>query len=202
MTNAGASRRENFLEGAQDDLVILDWLPWSHTFGANHNFNLVLRNGGSLYIDGGKPAPGMFATSLANLRSVMPTVYFNVPRGFFGEVKFAFYAGAALPQNLWDAIEELAIRTVGRALPMVSAWGSTETSPLATDCHFQAQRSGNIGVPTPGTELKLVPSGDKLEVRVRGPNVTPGHWKAPELTAQAFDMDEDDASTLWIGCAG
>ena len=166
----------------------------------------MLRNGGTLYIDGGKPAPGLFATSLANLRSVMPTVYFNVPRGFdmliaalrgddelrrrfFGEVKFAFYAGAALPQNFWDAMEELSIRTVGRALPMVSAWGSTETSPLATDCHFQAQRSGNIGVPIPGTELKLVPSGDKLEVRVRGPNVTPGYWKAPELTAQAFDAE-------------
>jgi feruloyl-CoA synthase len=104
-------------------------------------------------------------------------------------VKFAFYAGAALPQNLWDALEELSIKTVGRALPMVSAWGSTETSPLATDCHFQAQRSGNIGVPIPGTELKLVPSGDKLEVRVRGPNVTPGYWKAPELTARAFDAD-------------
>ena len=188
------------------DLVILDWLPWSHTFGANHNFNLVLRNGGTLYVDGGKPAPGLFATSLANLRSVRPTVYFNVPRGFdmlitalrgdeglwqkfFSEVKFAFYAGAALPQNLWDALEELSINSVGRALPMVSAWGSTETSPLATDCHFQAQRSGNIGVPIPGTELKLVPSGDKLEVRVRGPNVTPGYWKAPELTAQAFDAE-------------
>jgi feruloyl-CoA synthase len=196
----------SFLENADDDLVILDWLPWSHTFGANHNFNLVLRNGGTLYIDGGKPAPGLFATSLANLRSVMPTVYFNVPRGFdmlisalreddelrrrfFGEVKFAFYAGAALPQNLWDVLEDLSIRTVGRALPMVSAWGSTETSPLATDCHFQAKRSGNIGVPIPGTELKLVPSGDKLEVRVRGPNVTPGYWKAPELTAQAFDAE-------------
>jgi feruloyl-CoA synthase len=196
----------SFLDHARDDLVILDWLPWSHTFGANHNFNLVLRNGGTLYIDGGKPAPGLFATSLANLRSVMPTVYFNVPRGFdmliaalrgddelrrrfFGEVKFAFYAGAALPQNLWDALEDLSIKTVGRALPMVSAWGSTETSPLATDCHFQAERSGNIGVPIPGTELKLVPSGDKLEVRVRGPNVTPGYWKAPELTAQAFDAD-------------
>jgi feruloyl-CoA synthase len=195
----------SFLEQS-GDLVILDWLPWSHTFGANHNFNLVLRNGGTLYVDGGKPAPGLFATSLANLRSVMPTVYFNVPRGFdmliaalrgddalrrrfFGEVKFAFYAGAALPQNLWDALEELSIKTVGRALPMVSAWGSTETSPLATDCHFQARRSGNIGVPIPGTELKLVPSGDKLEVRVRGPNVTPGYWKAPELTAQAFDTE-------------
>lgn len=195
-----------FLESPDTDLLILDWLPWSHTFGANHNFNLVLRNGGSLYIDGGKPAPGLFATSLANLRSVMPTVYFNVPRGFdmliaalrddedlrrrfFGEVKFAFYAGAALPQNLWDALEQLSIKTVGRAMPMVSAWGSTETSPLATDCHLQAQRSGNIGVPIPGTELKLVTSGDKLEVRVRGPNVTPGYWKAPELTAQAFDAD-------------
>jgi feruloyl-CoA synthase len=189
-----------------EDLVTLDWLPWSHTFGANHNFNLVLRNGGTLYIDGGKPAPGLFATSLSNLRSIMPTVYFNVPRGFdmliaalredealrrrfFGEVKFAFYAGAALPQNLWDALEQLSIRTKGRAMPMVSAWGSTETAPLATDCHFQAERSGNIGVPIPGTELKLVPSGDKLEVRVRGPNVTPGYWKAPELTAKAFDEE-------------
>ncbi|MGY3605790.1 MULTISPECIES: feruloyl-CoA synthase [unclassified Bradyrhizobium] len=195
-----------FLDADSDDLVILDWLPWSHTFGANHNFNLVLRNGGTLYIDGGKPAPGLFATSLANLRSVVPTVYFNVPRGFdmliaalqgddalrrkfFGEVKFAFYAGAALPQNLWDALEELSMKTVGRRLPMVSAWGSTETSPLATDCHFLAERSGNIGVPVPGTELKLVASGDKLEVRVRGPNVTPGYWKAPELTAQAFDEE-------------
>src|SRR5215510_1456961 len=153
-----------FLDGVGEDLVILDWLPWSHTFGANHNFNMVLRNGGTLYIDGGKPAPGLFNASLANLRSVVPAVYFNVPRGFdmliaalrnddelrqkfFGGVKFAFYAAAALPQNLWEALEELSIRTVGRKLPMVSAWGSTETSPLATDCHFLAKRSGNIGVP-------------------------------------------------------
>jgi feruloyl-CoA synthase len=195
-----------FLENPQTGLVILDWLPWSHTFGANHNFNLVLRNGGTLYIDGGKPVPALFATSLANLRSVMPTVYFNVARGydmlisalrgddelrrrFFSEVRLAFYAATALPQNLWDAMEELSFKTVGRPLPMVSAWGSTETSPLATDCHFQAERSGNIGVPVPGTELKLVPTGDKLEVRVRGPNVTPGYWKAPELTAKAFDAD-------------
>jgi feruloyl-CoA synthase len=195
-----------FLEYPRTDLVILDWLPWSHTFGANHNFNLVLRNGGTLYIDGGKPAPGLFATSLANLRSIMPTVYFNVPRGFdmliaalrddaglcrrfFTDVKFAFYAGAALPQNLWDALETLSVKTVGRPMPMVSAWGSTETSPLATDCHFQAARSGNIGVPIPGTELKLVPSGDKLEVRVRGPNITPGYWKSPEQTATAFDEE-------------
>src|SRR5258705_8641593 len=123
-----------FLDIARDDLVILDWLPWSHTFGANHNFNLVLRNGGTLYIDGGKPAPGLFSTSLANLRSVMPTVYFNVPRGFdmliaalrgddklrkkfFSGVKFAFYAGAALPHNFWDALEEISIKTVGPGLP-------------------------------------------------------------------------------------
>src|SRR4051794_10691658 len=194
-----------FLDGIED-LVILDWLPWSHTFGANHNFNLVLRNGGTLYIDGGKPAPGLFAASLSNLRSVTPTVYFNVPRGFdmliaalrddevlrrrfFSEVKFVFYAAAPLPQNLWDALVELSFNTVGRAIPMVSAWGATETSPLATDCHFQAERSGNIGVPIPGTELKLVRSGEKLEVRVRGPNVTPGYWKAPELTAKAFDEE-------------
>ncbi|MES2751358.1 MAG: feruloyl-CoA synthase [Pseudomonadota bacterium] len=187
-------------------LVILDWLPWSHTFGANHNFNCVLRNGGTLYIDGGKPAPGLFALSLANLRDVIPTVYFNVPRGFdmliaalrddeelrkrfFTHVKFMFYAGAALPQNLWDALEAMSIATVGHAIPMVSAWGSTETAPTSTDCHFQAQRSGNIGVPIPGTEIKLVPSGDKLEARVRGPNVTPGYWKAPEQTAKAFDAD-------------
>lgn len=188
------------------ELVVLDWLPWSHTFGANHNFNMVLRNGGTLYIDQGKPAPGLFAASLANLKSVVPTVYFNVPRGFdmliaalredealrrkfFEDVRVVFYAAAALPQNAWDALEELSIRTIGRAVPMVSAWGSTETAPLATDCHFLAGRPGNIGVPVPGTELKLVPSGNKLEVRVRGPNVTPGYWKAPALTANAFDEE-------------
>jgi feruloyl-CoA synthase len=104
-------------------------------------------------------------------------------------VRFVFYAAAALPQNVWDALEDLSIKTTGRAVPMVSAWGSTETAPLATDCHFLAGRPGNIGVPVPGTELKLVPSGNKLEVRVRGPNVTPGYWKAPELTAKAFDED-------------
>lgn len=148
----------------------------------------------------------MFAQSLANLRDVIPKVYFNVPRGFdmliaalrededlrkrfFSGVKFMFYAGAALPQNSWEALEALSVATVGYAVPMVSAWGSTETAPLATDCHFRAQRSGNIGVPIPGTELKLVSSGDKLEVRVRGPNVTPGYWKAPEQTKKAFDED-------------
>ncbi|MGD9836347.1 MAG: feruloyl-CoA synthase [Afipia sp.] len=206
LTSNQAAKGQTWPFLSEAGFTTLDWLPWSHTFGANHNFNCVLRNGGTLYIDSGKPAPGLFALSLANLRDVIPTVYFNVPRGydmliaalredddlrrrFFSQVKLLFYAAAALPQNLWDALEALSIATVGHAVPMVSAWGSTETAPLATDCHFQAQRSGNIGVPVPGTEIKLVPTGDKLEARVRGPNVTPGYWKAPELTAKAFDAD-------------
>ena len=206
LTSNQAAKGQTWPFLSEAGFTTLDWLPWSHTFGANHNFNCVLRNGGTLYIDGGKPAPGLFALSLANLRDVIPTVYFNVPRGydmliaalredddlrrrFFSEVRLLFYAAAALPQNLWDALEALSIATVGHAVPMVSAWGATETAPLATDCHFQAQRSGNIGVPVPGTEIKLVPTGDKLEARVRGPNVTPGYWKAPEQTAKAFDAD-------------
>jgi feruloyl-CoA synthase len=189
---------------AQTPPVVVDWLPWNHTFGANHDFNLVLKHGGTLYIDGGKPMPGLFDTSIANLREVAPTLYFNVPRGFdmlvtalradaglrrtfFSRLQLVFYAGAALPQNLWDALIELSLQETGQAVPMVTAWGSTETSPLATDCHWQAPRSGVIGLPIPGTELKLVPSGGKLEIRVRGPNVMPGYLKQPELSAKAFD---------------
>lgn len=186
--------------------VILDWLPWSHTFGANHNFNMVLRNGGTLYIDDGKPAPGLFEKSLANLREIAPTVYFNVPRGFdmlvaalradpslrtpvFSRLQLMFYAGAALPQHLWDALLDLSRNTVGEPITLVSGWGSTETAPLAADCHFPAERAGVIGVPAPGCTLKLVPSGDKTEIRVRGENVTPGYWKLPEVTAAAFDEE-------------
>ncbi len=186
--------------------VIVDWLPWSHTFGGNHNFNLVLRHGGTLYIDGGRPVPGLFETSIGNLKDQPPTLYFNVPRGFellvaalrqdaqlreafFSRLQVAFYAAAALPQHLWDALNEMAIATLGEPVPLVSAWGSTETSPLATDCHFQAPRSGVIGVPIPGTELKLVPNGDKREIRVRGPNIMPGYWRNPELSAKAFDEE-------------
>ncbi len=186
--------------------VIVDWLPWNHTFGGNHNFNMVLRNGGTLYIDGGKAAPGLFDATLANLREISPTIYFNVPRGydflvaalekdealrnrFFARLQVIFYAAAALPQHLWDALLRLSREATGQPLPMVAAWGSTETSPLATDCHFQAERTGVIGVPVPGCELKLVPSGDKLEVRVRGVNVTPGYWRDEKLTAAAFDEE-------------
>jgi len=186
--------------------VIVDWLPWSHTFGGNHNFNLILKSGGTLYIDAGRPLPGLFDQTVANLRDIAPTVYFNVPRGydmlvaalrsdaklrdrFFERLQLIFYAAAALPQNLWDALGELALEATGSTIPMVSAWGSTETAPLATSCHFQAERAGTIGVPVPGCELKLVPSGGKLEVRVRGPNVTPGYWKQPELTRESFDSE-------------
>lgn len=193
--------------------VLLDWLPWNHTFGANHNFNMVLRNGGTLYIDGGRPMPGLFETSIANLREVAPTLYFNVPRGydmlvaalradaalrrhFFSRLQLLFYAAAALPQTSWDALLELSREATGREIPLVSAWGTTETAPLATDCHFQAPRSGNIGVPIAGTELKLVPAGagdgtsaQAYEIRVRGPNITPGYFKRAEQTAKAFDEE-------------
>ena len=186
--------------------VIVDWLPWNHTFGGNHNFNMILRNGGTLYIDAGKAAPGLFERTLDNLRDISATIYFNVPRGydflvsalerdralrdrFFERLQVIFYAAAALPQHLWDSLERLSREAIGAPLPMVAAWGSTETAPLATDCHFQAQRSGVIGLPVPGCELKLVPAGDKLEIRVRGVNVTPGYWRDPDLTRAAFDEE-------------
>ena len=172
--------------------VVVDWLPWSHTFGGNHNFNLVLRNRGTLYIDGGKPAPGRFDATLENLREISPTLYFNVPRGFdmlatalehddplrarfFADLDVVFYAAAALPQSTWERLERAADRA-GRAVAFVSAWGSTETAPLATSVHFPIARAGVIGLPPPGTAIKLAPIGEKLELRVRGPNVTPGTW--------------------------
>jgi feruloyl-CoA synthase len=186
--------------------IVVDWLPWNHTFGGNHNFNLVLRNGGTLYIDGGKPVPGLVETTVRNLSEVAPTMYFNVPRGFdlllpylekdaalrqnfFSELDMLFYAAAALPQNLWERIEQLAAQEKGGRLAMLSAWGSTETSPLATQVHFHIDRAGVIGLPVAGCELKLVPSAGKLEVRVRGEHVTPGYYKRPELTAAAFDEE-------------
>jgi feruloyl-CoA synthase len=187
-------------------LVLLDWLPWNHTFGANHNFNLVLRHAGTLFIDGGRPVPGLIDETVRNLREVSPTIYFNVPAGyaallpflerdealarsFFKQLRLIFYAGAALPQDLWERLEAVSLNATGERVPMTSSWGTTETSPLSTAAHFIIERAGAIGVPVPGVELKLVPSGGKLEVRVRGPNVTPGYWRRPDLTAAAFDED-------------
>src|SRR3954471_19595642 len=185
--------------------VVVDWLPWNHTFGGNHNFNLVLRNGGTLYIDGGKPVPGLVETTVKNLAEISPTMYFNVPRGFelllpylekdaalrdnfFRDLDVLFYAAAALPQNLWDRLIELA-KKEKKAPAMLSAWGSAETSPPATSVHFRMERPGAIGLPVAGCELKLVPAAGKLEVRVRGANVTPGYYKRPDLTAAAFDEE-------------
>lgn len=176
--------------------VVVDWLPWSHTFGANHNFFMVLWHGGTLYIDEGKPAPGAFDTTLRNLREISPTLYFNVPRGFdmlvakleedvalastfFRELDLLFYAAAALSQPTWERLEAISRKTRGSKVTMVSAWGSTETSPLVTQVHFDIDRAGVIGLPAPGCELAFVPSGaGKLEMRVRGPNVSPGYWRA------------------------
>jgi feruloyl-CoA synthase len=186
--------------------TIVDWLPWNHTFGGNFCFNMMLRNGGTLYIDGGKPAPGLIETTARNLREVSPTMYFNVPRGFdllmpmleqdeglrrsfFRDLDMVFYAGAALPQNLWERLEQLALREKGGELSMVSSWGSTETAPSAAAVHYPIERAGVIGLPNPGCELKLVPAAGKLEVRVRGPNVTPGYFRREDLSREAFDEE-------------
>jgi feruloyl-CoA synthase len=186
--------------------VVVDWLPWNHTFGGNHNFNLVLRNGGTMYVDGGKPVPGLVETTARNLREIAPTMYFNVPRGydlllpflekdaelrrnFFHELDVLFYAAAALPQNLWERLQRLARQENNSNLAMLSAWGSTETAPLATSVHWPMERAGVIGLPVAGCELKLVPAAGKLEVRVRGVNVMPGYYKRPDLTGAAFDEE-------------
>jgi feruloyl-CoA synthase len=191
---------------AEQPLVLVDWLPWNHTFGANHNFNLVLRHAGTLYIDGGKPTPALVGETLRNLRDVSPTVYFNVPAGyaallphleqdeslaraFFAKLRMIFYAGAALPQDLWTRLDALSLRTVGERIPMTSSWGTTETAPVVTAGHFLINRAGAVGVPVPGVELKLVPNANKLEVRARGPNIMPGYWKAADLTEAAFDEE-------------
>jgi feruloyl-CoA synthase len=186
--------------------VVVDWLPWNHTFGGNHNFNLILKNGGTLYVDEGKPAPGLIEKTVANLREISPTMYFNVPRGFdmlmaylekddalrgrfFADLDMIFYAAAALPQNSWQRLEALSIKARGHATTMLSAWGATETAPMVTNVHFSIDHAGVIGLPAPGCEIKLVPNATKLELRVRGPNVMPGYWKQPELTKAAFDEE-------------
>ena len=186
--------------------VIVDWLPWSHTFGGNNNLNLVLRNGGTLVIDEGRPAPGLIEKSVRNLCEVQPTIYFNVPRGldmllpfleadeslarsFFARLRVVFYAGAALPQASWDRLQALAVRVRGEPVWLTTSWGSTETSPAVTSAHWKLDRAGVIGLPMPGLELKLVPNGEKLEMRVRGVSVFPGYRDAPQLTARAFDEE-------------
>jgi feruloyl-CoA synthase len=186
--------------------VTVDWLPWNHTFGGNHNLNMILRNGGTMYIDGGKPVPGIIEKTVANLREISPSIYFNVPRGydmlipyferdlvlrevFFKNLDVIFYAAAALTQSSWGKLEDLSKQTIGRRLFMLSGWGATETSPDCTQVYWPISKAGVIGLPIPGTEIKLVPNEEKLEVRVRGPNVMPGYYKDPVLTEEAFDEE-------------
>jgi len=191
---------------ADEPPVVVDWLPWSHTFGSNHNFNMVMVNGGSLYIDDGNPTPPGVPKTVRNLREIAPTIYFNVPKGyealvphfhadealrrnFFSRLKVLFYAGAGLNQPTWDELTRLAIETTGERIIFLSSLGSTETAPLALALTWDFGRPGNIGLPAPGVELKLVPNEGKLEARLRGPHITPGYWRQDELTREAFDEE-------------
>ena len=186
--------------------VLVDWLPWNHTAGGNHNLGLVLNHGGTLYIDEGKPVPGLIEKTARNLREVGPTIYFNVPRGyeallpflradaalrktFFSRLGLLQYAAAVLPQPIWQAYEALAVATCGERILWITGYGATETAPAAMFTNRGAARAGTVGLPVDGVEMKLVPTGDKLEARFRGPNVTPGYWRQPELTATAFDEE-------------
>ena len=189
---------------ADEPPVLLDWLPWNHTFGGNHNFGIALYNGGTLYIDDGRPVPGGIAATLRNLREIAPSVYFNVPKGweeialacrddaalrarFFSRAKLFFYAGASLAQHVWDLLDGLAIATIGRRVTMLTGLGATETAPFALCCHPAYARSGMVGVPVAGVEVKLAPVEGKWEARFRGPNITPGYWRDAEKSRAAFD---------------
>jgi feruloyl-CoA synthase len=186
--------------------VLVDWLPWNHTFGGSHNVGLVLFNGGSLYIDDGKPVPGKFTVTLRNLREISPTVYFNVPKGFellaaqlhddaalrasfYRRLRTCFFAGASLSQHTWDALDRESLAATGRRVPVISGLGATETGPSVTFTTPDIGRAAVIGRPAAGNLVKLTPVAGKLELRVRGPNVTPGYWRLPEATAAVFDEE-------------
>jgi feruloyl-CoA synthase len=197
-----------FLEEAPP--VLVDWLPWNHTFGGNHNFGIALFNGGTYYIDEGKPMSGLIERTVANLREITPTVYFNVPKGFegllpyferdarlrerfFSCVQLLFYAGAGLSAHVSESLYRLAEETTGARIPLITSLGATETAPAALMANWAGPQVGNVGVAMPGQEVKLVPenglAGGKLELRVRGPNITPGYWKNPLQSADAFDEE-------------
>jgi len=186
--------------------VLVDWLPWNHTFGGNHNFGMTVYHGGALYIDDGKPTPSGIAATVRNLREIAPTCYFNVPKGyeslvphlradaelrrnFFSRLQFNFFAGAALSQHVWDALDELSVAETGYRIPMLTGLGATETAPSALFNWPGPSLAGWLGLPVPGLEMKLVPTDDRYDARVRGPNVMPGYWREPQLTAAAFDEE-------------
>ena len=189
---------------AEEPLVLVDWLPWNHTFGGNHNFGMVVFHGGTMYIDDGKPTPALMHETLRNLREIAPTVYFNVPTGFeaialamktddllrktlLSRVQMFFYAGAALAQPIWDSLYESQEREVGERIVMGTGLGMTESGPFGIFVTNPYVNAGDLGVPTPGLELKLVDMGGKTEVRYRGPNITPGYWRNAEETKSSFD---------------
>ena len=191
---------------ADEPPVILDWLPWNHTAGGNHNIGMALYNGGAFYIDDGKATTAGVAATIANLREIAPTIYFNVPKGyeellvhlrvdralrdkFFSRLRFMFYAAAGMAQPLWQAYRDLARETIGERILMCTGLGATETAPMAIQWPRDSELTGVIGIPVPGVELKLVPIGAKIEARVKGPSVTPGYWRNPKLTAAAFDEE-------------
>ena len=186
--------------------ILVDWLPWNHTFGGSHNIGLVVSNGGTLYIDDGKPTPQAIDITIQNLREISPTVYFNVPKGFemiaqrlhsddvlrrsfYRRLRACFFAGASLAQHTWDLLGEASMRELGVRTPILSGLGATETGPSVTFTTPAAERSGVIGLPAAGTLVKLTPVEEKLEIRVKSPSVTPGYWRQPELTAQVFDEE-------------
>lgn len=196
--------RESLAFMKDEPPVLVDWLPWNHVFGGSHNVGLVLYNGGTLYIDDGKPTPAGLAETIRNLNEIAPTIYFNVPKGFeelvphlraeralrerfFSRLRLLFFAGAGISPVVWQALEDLAVETIGARVPILTGLGATETAPFAMVCDLEHAGAGRIGLPVPGVELKLVPVDGKLEARVRAPSVTPGYWREPELTAAAFD---------------
>jgi feruloyl-CoA synthase len=186
--------------------VLLDWAPWHHTAGGNKDFGLVVYNGGSLYIDEGKPLPGAIEATVRNLREIAPTFYFNVPKGFeallpylrndlqlrsnfFSRLKVLWFAGAGVAQHVFDEYKDMAFRTCGEEILFLTGLGSTETAPFAIGRTWDTTDAANMGLPVPGTEVKLVPVQGKFEMRLKGPNIFPGYWRQPELSAQAFDEE-------------
>ncbi len=186
--------------------IVLDWMPWNHTMGGNAGFHPILVDGGTLYIDDGRPMPGQLEETLRNLREVSPTYYANVPAGyaalaaamerddalcrsFFKNLTIMGYGGARLPDDLYDRMQALAVKATGERIVFYTGWGSTETAPTSTGTYWDTERVGLIGLPFPGVELKMVPCGSKYELRLRGVNVTPGYFGQPDLTKKMFDEE-------------
>jgi len=191
---------------ADEPPVLCDWLPWNHTFGGSHNFGIVLYNGGTLYIDEGKPTSSGFAATLRNLREIPTTAYYNVPKGFemlapelrrdeafrrhfFSRLQILFYAAAGLKQEIWDELQDIAVDTCGEEILIMAGLGATESAPMALSTNGEGAASGHVGLPVPGVELKITPVETKLEARLRGPNITPGFWRDPVMTKAAFDNE-------------